>query len=174
MGPQLLQEDAVSLAALPLSNRWLHCVTGVLQATALCSPLPPPIEIFILLGWEMLEAFWCKQPGHTQQGWGTTLCQRVLTWPAVAQLLSLCWFCFREVLGVDALWPVLMAVNALPALFQLLTLPFFPDSPRYLLIDKKDKEGCIKGKEIVFWHWNHLQLKWKTASSVLILVLSWH
>uniref|UniRef100_A0A8C4UBA0 Major facilitator superfamily (MFS) profile domain-containing protein n=1 Tax=Falco tinnunculus TaxID=100819 RepID=A0A8C4UBA0_FALTI len=46
-----------------------------------------------------------------------------------------------EVLGVDALWPILMAVNALPALVQLLTLPFFPDSPRYLLIDKKDKEG---------------------------------
>ncbi|NXG09609.1 GTR11 protein, partial [Sakesphorus luctuosus] len=49
----------------------------------------------------------------------------------------------REVLGVEALWPVLMAANALPALVQLLTLPFFPDSPRYLLIDKKDKEGCI-------------------------------
>ncbi|NXC16128.1 GTR11 protein, partial [Corythaeola cristata] len=49
----------------------------------------------------------------------------------------------REILGVDALWPVLMAANALPALVQLLTLPFFPDSPRYLLIDKKDKEGCI-------------------------------
>uniref|UniRef100_A0A8C6ZAT2 Solute carrier family 2, facilitated glucose transporter member 11-like n=1 Tax=Nothoprocta perdicaria TaxID=30464 RepID=A0A8C6ZAT2_NOTPE len=47
----------------------------------------------------------------------------------------------REALGVDALWPVLMAANALPALIQLLTLPFFPDSPRYLLIDKKDKEG---------------------------------
>lgn len=66
----------------------------------------------------------------------------------VAQLLSFCWFCFREVLGVEALWPVLMAVNALPALVHLLTLPFFADSPRYLLIDKKDKEGCIKGKEM--------------------------
>ncbi|NXG60184.1 GTR11 protein, partial [Hemiprocne comata] len=49
----------------------------------------------------------------------------------------------REVLGVDALWPVLMAANAFPALIQLLTLPFFPEAPRYLLIDKRDKEGCI-------------------------------
>ncbi|NWI67592.1 GTR11 protein, partial [Todus mexicanus] len=49
----------------------------------------------------------------------------------------------REILGVDALWPILMAANAIPALIQLLTLPLFPDSPRYLLIDKKDKEGCI-------------------------------
>uniref|UniRef100_A0A8B9Z983 Major facilitator superfamily (MFS) profile domain-containing protein n=1 Tax=Anas platyrhynchos TaxID=8839 RepID=A0A8B9Z983_ANAPL len=64
------------------------------------------------------------------------------------QLFLLCWSGFREVLGVDALWPILMAANALPALVQLLTLPFFPDSPRYLLIDKKDKEGCIKGKEM--------------------------
>jgi len=31
---------------------------------------------------------------------------------------------------------------------QLLTLCFFPDSPHYLLIDKKDKEECIKGKEM--------------------------
>lgn len=66
----------------------------------------------------------------------------------VAHLLSFCWFCFREVLGVEALWPILLAVNVPPALIHLLTLPFFPDSPRYLLIDKKDKEGCIKGKEM--------------------------
>ncbi|KAJ7423368.1 hypothetical protein BTVI_09972 [Pitangus sulphuratus] len=50
----------------------------------------------------------------------------------------------REVLGTEALWPLLMAASTVPALIQLLTLPFFPDSPRYLLIDKKDKEGCIK------------------------------
>ncbi|NXS06315.1 GTR11 protein, partial [Neodrepanis coruscans] len=49
----------------------------------------------------------------------------------------------REVLGVEDLWPILMAASALPALIQLLTLPFFPDSPRYLLIDKNDKEECI-------------------------------
>ncbi|NXM67116.1 GTR11 protein, partial [Serilophus lunatus] len=49
----------------------------------------------------------------------------------------------REVLGVEGLWPVLMAANALPSLVQLLTLPFFPESPRYLLIDKKNKEECI-------------------------------
>ncbi|NXP62549.1 GTR11 protein, partial [Chloropsis cyanopogon] len=49
----------------------------------------------------------------------------------------------KEVLGVEALWPVLLAANTVPALFQLLTLPFFPDSPRYLLIDQKDKEACI-------------------------------
>ncbi|XP_074700037.1 solute carrier family 2, facilitated glucose transporter member 11-like isoform X2 [Strix aluco] len=62
----------------------------------------------------------------------------------------------REVLGVDALWPVLMAANALPALVQLLTLPFFPDSPRYLLIDKKDKEGCIKAVKQLWGDGDHM------------------
>ncbi|XP_065707572.1 solute carrier family 2, facilitated glucose transporter member 11-like isoform X1 [Patagioenas fasciata] len=62
----------------------------------------------------------------------------------------------REVLGVDALWPVLMAAHAVPALVQLLTLPFFPDSPRYLLIDKKDKEGCIKAVKKLWGDGDHM------------------
>uniref|UniRef100_A0A8C3KAY3 Solute carrier family 2, facilitated glucose transporter member 5 n=1 Tax=Calidris pygmaea TaxID=425635 RepID=A0A8C3KAY3_9CHAR len=81
---------------------------------------------------------------------------RVLTWHMVAQVLALGWFCSREVLGVDALWPILMAANTLPALIQLLTLPFFPDSPRYLLIDKKDKEGCIKAVKQLWGDGDHM------------------
>ncbi|XP_068013239.1 solute carrier family 2, facilitated glucose transporter member 11-like [Melanerpes formicivorus] len=61
----------------------------------------------------------------------------------------------REVLGVDDLWPVLMATNAIPALIQLLTLPFFPDSPRYLLIDKKDKEACLKAVKHLWGNGDH-------------------
>lgn len=48
----------------------------------------------------------------------------------------------REVLGSEALWPYLLASNAVPGLLQLLTLPWFPESPRYLLIDRGDKEAC--------------------------------
>lgn len=47
-----------------------------------------------------------------------------------------------EVLGSDSRWPYLLASNALPGLFQVLTLPWFPESPRFLLIDKGDKEAC--------------------------------
>uniref|UniRef100_H3AQ06 Solute carrier family 2, facilitated glucose transporter member 5 n=1 Tax=Latimeria chalumnae TaxID=7897 RepID=H3AQ06_LATCH len=50
----------------------------------------------------------------------------------------------REVLGTENLWPVLLALNGLPALIQLITLPFFPESPRYLLINKGEKEKCMK------------------------------
>uniref|UniRef100_A0A8C3AWG4 Major facilitator superfamily (MFS) profile domain-containing protein n=1 Tax=Cyclopterus lumpus TaxID=8103 RepID=A0A8C3AWG4_CYCLU len=47
-------------------------------------------------------------------------------------------------LGTEPLWPYLLASNALPGLIQLLTLPWFPESPRYLLIDRGDKEACIR------------------------------
>ncbi|KAJ3602024.1 hypothetical protein NHX12_029784 [Muraenolepis orangiensis] len=50
----------------------------------------------------------------------------------------------REVLGSEAHWHYLLASNAIPGFIQLLTLPWFPESPRYLLIDRGDKEGCIK------------------------------
>ncbi|KAI9529352.1 hypothetical protein NQZ68_011018 [Dissostichus eleginoides] len=49
-----------------------------------------------------------------------------------------------EVMGAQHLWPYLLASNALPGLIQLLTLPWFPESPRYLLIDRGDKEACVK------------------------------
>lgn len=47
-----------------------------------------------------------------------------------------------ELLGSEALWPYLLASNAVPGLLQLLTLPWFPESPRYLLIDKGDRDAC--------------------------------
>lgn len=47
-----------------------------------------------------------------------------------------------EVLGSESCWHYLLASNALPGLFQLLTLPWFPESPRFLLIDRGDKEAC--------------------------------
>lgn len=49
-----------------------------------------------------------------------------------------------ELLGSEALWPCLLASNALPGLLQLLTLPCFPESPRYLLIDRGDREACSR------------------------------
>ncbi|XP_041818922.1 solute carrier family 2, facilitated glucose transporter member 11-like [Chelmon rostratus] len=47
-------------------------------------------------------------------------------------------------LGTEPLWPYLLASNALPGLFQLLTLPWFPESPRYLLIDREDRDACVR------------------------------
>ncbi|TKS90141.1 Solute carrier family 2, facilitated glucose transporter member 11 [Collichthys lucidus] len=49
-----------------------------------------------------------------------------------------------ELLGTEPLWPYLLASNALPGLIQLLTLPWFPESPRYLLIDRGDREASVR------------------------------
>lgn len=43
-------------------------------------------------------------------------------------------------------WPILLGLTGIPAALQLLCLPFFPESPRYLLIQKKDEAAAKNGK----------------------------
>ncbi|XP_036954360.1 solute carrier family 2, facilitated glucose transporter member 11b [Acanthopagrus latus] len=50
----------------------------------------------------------------------------------------------KELLGREEYWPILLASTCIPAFLQLLILPWFPESPRYLLIDRGDEEGCKK------------------------------
>ncbi|XP_026517641.1 solute carrier family 2, facilitated glucose transporter member 11-like, partial [Terrapene carolina triunguis] len=50
-----------------------------------------------------------------------------------------------ELLGTESLWPLLMAISGIAASVQLVTLPFFPESPPYLLMQKGDMEGCQEG-----------------------------
>lgn len=57
----------------------------------------------------------------------------------VAQL-----FGFRNVLANDNGWPILLGLTGVPAALQLLLLPFFPESPRYLLIQKRDEDAAGK------------------------------
>ncbi|XP_059140307.1 solute carrier family 2, facilitated glucose transporter member 1-like [Physella acuta] len=53
----------------------------------------------------------------------------------VSQILGL-----AELLGTKDLWPLLFAFNAIPSLLCLVFLPFFPESPRFLLIKKHQDE----------------------------------
>ncbi|XP_012671297.2 solute carrier family 2, facilitated glucose transporter member 11-like isoform X2 [Clupea harengus] len=46
----------------------------------------------------------------------------------------------NELLGGD--WAILLSTTCIPAVVQLLVLPWFPESPRYLLIDKGDERAC--------------------------------
>lgn len=45
-----------------------------------------------------------------------------------------------KVLGNELYWPYLFGIGIIPIVFQLLTLPFCPESPKYLYLDK-DKEA---------------------------------
>ncbi|KAG9355799.1 hypothetical protein JZ751_000641, partial [Albula glossodonta] len=53
----------------------------------------------------------------------------------VAQIFGL-----EALLGSDRLWPLLLALTAIPALLQCVLLPFCPESPRYLLINLNQEE----------------------------------
>ncbi|XP_061459282.1 solute carrier family 2, facilitated glucose transporter member 11-like [Rhineura floridana] len=56
----------------------------------------------------------------------------------------------RELLGSASLWPLLMASTGLAASIQLLTLPFFPESPPHLFLQKGDEEGCLKAMKTLW------------------------
>ncbi|CAK6966178.1 solute carrier family 2%2C facilitated glucose transporter member 1-like isoform X2 [Scomber scombrus] len=68
----------------------------------------------------------------------------------VAQIFGL-----EFLLGSDTLWPLLLALTALPAVAQSIMLLFCPESPRYLLINLNQEEDaqkalvCLRGREDV-------------------------
>ncbi|XP_067861733.1 solute carrier family 2, facilitated glucose transporter member 11-like [Heptranchias perlo] len=49
----------------------------------------------------------------------------------------------RQILGNESTWHLLLAFSGLPALIQLVFLPWFPESPRYLLMDKGNRALCV-------------------------------
>uniref|UniRef100_UPI00398EF369 solute carrier family 2 member 15b n=1 Tax=Pristiophorus japonicus TaxID=55135 RepID=UPI00398EF369 len=56
-----------------------------------------------------------------------------------AQVLGL-----RELMGKEKEWPIFLSLVMAPALVQLLFLPWFPESPRYLLIQKEDIAATVR------------------------------
>ncbi|NWI94178.1 GTR7 protein, partial [Pitta sordida] len=52
-------------------------------------------------------------------------------------------------------WHVLLSFSGLVALIQLLFLPFFPESPPYLLLQKGDKAGCLKAMKQLWGEGNY-------------------
>lgn len=59
----------------------------------------------------------------------------------VSQLLGL-----RQLLGSATLWPILLAGSAVPFILSCCVLPFYPDSPRWLLVKKGNEELATKGQ----------------------------
>uniref|UniRef100_A0A668RWW2 Major facilitator superfamily (MFS) profile domain-containing protein n=1 Tax=Oreochromis aureus TaxID=47969 RepID=A0A668RWW2_OREAU len=56
----------------------------------------------------------------------------------IAQVLGL-----SEILGKEEHWPLLLSLVAVPTMVQLILLPWFPESPRYLLIERGDVHATI-------------------------------
>lgn len=57
----------------------------------------------------------------------------------VAQIFGL-----KVILGTEDLWPVLLGFTILPSFLQIIALPFCPESPRFLLINKKEEDSARK------------------------------
>ncbi|XP_072239864.1 solute carrier family 2 member 15b [Leuresthes tenuis] len=56
----------------------------------------------------------------------------------IAQVLGL-----SELLGKEEHWPLLLSLVVFPTMVQLMLLPWFPESPRYLLIEKGNVHATI-------------------------------
>ena len=54
------------------------------------------------------------------------------------------WY-FKCITGTPSGWPYLLLINAGPALVSLFLLPFCAESPRYLMIIKKDRIAAERG-----------------------------
>lgn len=63
----------------------------------------------------------------------------------VAQIFGL-----NSIMGSETLWPMLLAFTIIPAIIQVLTLPFCPESPRFLLINKNEE---VEAKTILQRLW---------------------
>ncbi|KAM7404588.1 hypothetical protein PAMP_011925 [Pampus punctatissimus] len=50
----------------------------------------------------------------------------------------------RHILGNSTGWPLMLGLTGIPALIELLLLPFFPESPRYMLIQRGDEDAAKK------------------------------
>jgi hypothetical protein len=62
------------------------------------------------------------------------------------------------------LWPYLLALTAVPALVSAVVLPFFPESPRYLLINKNDEQAARKGEQHSLTHAHVTSSEQKTTT----------
>ncbi|XP_060102097.1 solute carrier family 2, facilitated glucose transporter member 9 [Heteronotia binoei] len=49
-----------------------------------------------------------------------------------------------EIFGKESLWPFLFGMIAVPSVIQVVILPFLPESPRYLLLEKHDTKAAEK------------------------------
>ncbi|XP_017754666.1 PREDICTED: solute carrier family 2, facilitated glucose transporter member 1-like isoform X1 [Eufriesea mexicana] len=76
-------------------------------------------------------------PIHLRGAVGTVY-QLVITMSIlVSQILGL-----EQILGTGDQWPLLLCLTIVPAIFQVITLPMCPESPKYLLLSKgKDMEA---------------------------------
>ncbi|XP_047439545.1 solute carrier family 2 member 9, like 1 [Mugil cephalus] len=71
--------------------------------------------------------------------------------------LSAQFFGLSEILGREELWNILLCVPACLSVVQIIVLPFLPEAPRYLLIDKGDEKACKKALQSLWGQGDYSQ-----------------
>lgn len=61
----------------------------------------------------------------------------VLLWESITENICIC--------SQEPRWPYLFGAIIVPALIQVMILPFLPESPRYLLLEKHNRSQAEKG-----------------------------
>ncbi|KAM9329605.1 solute carrier family 2, facilitated glucose transporter member 11-like [Gastrophryne carolinensis] len=61
----------------------------------------------------------------------------------------------REIFGTEFLWPQILLLTGVTSFVQLITLPFLPETPVYLLLEKNDKEACQKALKQLWGERDH-------------------
>uniref|UniRef100_A0A9L0T7D3 Solute carrier family 2, facilitated glucose transporter member 4 n=1 Tax=Equus caballus TaxID=9796 RepID=A0A9L0T7D3_HORSE len=86
-------------------------------------------------------------PTHLRGALGTLNQLAIVIGILIAQVLGL-----ESMLGTATLWPLLLGITVLPALLQLVLLPFCPESPRYLYISRNLEGPARKSlKRLTGW-----------------------
>jgi len=57
-----------------------------------------------------------------------------------------------SLVGTEDLWPLLILVEVGPALVSLVILPLLPETPRYLLLVRQNREAARKGPSTLTRH----------------------
>ncbi|XP_077385363.1 solute carrier family 2 member 9, like 1 [Festucalex cinctus] len=71
--------------------------------------------------------------------------------------LSAQFFGLSEILGREELWNVVLCVPACFSVVQVMAMPYLPEAPRYLFIEKRDDKACKKALEILWGQVNFKQ-----------------
>ncbi|KAF7657890.1 hypothetical protein LDENG_00020920 [Lucifuga dentata] len=71
----------------------------------------------------------------------------------------------RNILGNSTDWTIMLGLTGIPALIELLLLPFFPESPRYMLIQRGNEKTAkkalqrLRGWEDVYGEMSEMRLE---------------
>ncbi|XP_069007636.1 solute carrier family 2 member 9, like 1 [Embiotoca jacksoni] len=59
-------------------------------------------------------------------------------------------FGLSEMLGREDLWHIVLCLPGILSVFQVMVLPFLPEAPRYLFIEKGDNKACKKALQTLW------------------------